>query len=264
MQLVLIRLRGTPLVLRTLVLLAVVVAVVLAVATRPPVFQDHDYLDHADQRTLLGLPNALDVLSNLPFLLAGWLGFRRSAALRGPQRTAARVAFAAIALVALGSSYYHLEPGPARLLVDRLPISLAFAAIFAWVLGDRLGPRFTTVALVPLLLLSLFTLRIWYGSGALDGDLRPYGLVQALPLVALPLLIALFPGELDDRPLALALLLYGLAKLCELLDAPIFALGEVVSGHTLKHLLAAAACLALVPRKPAPGVRPSERPMSTG
>ncbi|HEX6883152.1 MAG TPA: alkaline phytoceramidase [Planctomycetota bacterium] len=256
MQVVLARLRGTPLVLRALLLLVVVVTVVLLVAARPPVFQDQGYLDHADQRALLGVPNALDVLSNLPFLLAGWLGFRRSAALRGPQRTAARVAFAAIALVALGSGYYHLEPGPARLLVDRLPISLAFAAIFAWVLGDRLGPRVTAVALWPLLVLSLLTLRIWYGSGALDGDLRPYALVQALPLVALPILIAFFAGELDDRPLALALLLYGLAKLCELLDAPIFALGQVVSGHTLKHLLAAAACLALVPRRPTPEVPP--------
>jgi hypothetical protein len=176
------------------------------------------------------------------------LGLRRSATLPGPQRTAARVTFLSIGAVTIGSGYYHLAPDAVGLLVDRLPITLAFAALFAWVLGDRLGAQWTSRALAPMVLLALGTLWIWYGSGALDGDLRPYALVQALPLACLPLLLAFFPGELDDGRLALALVLYLLAKLCEVLDAPLYALGELVSGHTLKHLFAAAACLALVPR----------------
>jgi hypothetical protein len=36
-----------------------------------------------------------------------------------------------------------------------------------------------------------------------------------------------------------ALLAYGAAKACEIGDEPIFTLVQVVSGHTLKHLLAA-------------------------
>jgi len=37
------------------------------------------------------------------------------------------------------------------------------------------------------------------------------------------------------------LAVYGLAKMLEWLDRPIFELGRVVSGHTLKHLVAAGA-----------------------
>ena len=250
MELVLARLRRAPYPTRLTVVGLVASAIALAVFVRPPVLQDAGYFAHADRRAFLGIPNALDVLSNLPFAAVAWLGLRRVRALGGPRRTAARIVFVAVGAVALGSSAYHLAPSPFGLLVDRLPIALAFAALFAWILGDRLGERWTALALAPLLALSALTLWIWYGSGALDGDLRPYALVQAVPLACVPFLIALFPGELDDRRLALAFALYLLAKVCEQLDARIFALGEIVSGHTLKHLLAAAACAFLAP---APG-----------
>ena len=224
-------------------------AIALAVFARPPVFQSAGYFGLADRRPFLGIPNALDVLSNLPFAFAAWFGLRRARTLSGPQRAAACVTFLAIGAVTFGSGYYHLAPSSPGLLVDRLPISLAFAALFAWILGDRLGARWTSRTLVPLLALALATLWIWYGSGKFDGDLRPYGLVQAIPMGSLPFLLALFPGELDERRLGLALLLYLLAKACEQHDAKIYALGEIVSGHTLKHLLAGAACFFLAPRR---------------
>jgi hypothetical protein len=249
MQSLLARLRSTPRALRLAALAALAGSVALGVFLWPPVFQDQAYFGHADQRALLGVPNALNVLSNLPFALAAWLGLRRARTLAGPQRAAATVVFLAVGAVTLGSGYYHLAPDSPGLLVDRLPISISFAALFAWVLGDRLGARWTSLTLLPLVLLALLTLWLWYGGGELDGDLRPYGLVQAVPLACLPLLLALFPGELEDRRLAAAFGLYLLAKACEVLDAPIFAIGGVVSGHTLKHLLAAAACGCLVPRR---------------
>jgi hypothetical protein len=248
-ELVLARLRRARLALRLGTLAAVAALVALVVFVLPPVFQSARYFGHADRRTLLGLPNALNVLSNLPFAFAAWLGWRRSRSLTGPQRGAARVTFLAVGAVTLGSAYYHLAPSSMGLLVDRLPISLAFAALFAWILGDRLGARWTAFTLAPLLALSLVTLWIWYGSGELDGDLRPYGLVQAIPLACVPPLLLLFPGGLDERRLALALVLYLLAKACEHLDHEIYALGELVSGHTLKHLLAAGACFCLVPSR---------------
>ena len=249
MELALVRLRAWPFGVRLTLVVLMASAVAAAVFTLPTVRQDPDYFGHADGRRLLGLPNALNVLSNLPFAAAAWLGLRRSRSLAGAQRTAARLAFAAVGAVTIGSSWYHLAPSSPGLLVDRLPISLAFSALFAWILGDRLGERWTRLTLLPLLALSALTLWIWYGSGALDGDLRPYGLVQAVPIVCLPFLIALFPGQLDDRRLALALVLYLLAKLCEHLDHAIYGLGELVSGHTLKHLLAAWACVFLAPRR---------------
>jgi len=253
MELALARLRALPRALRLALVVVFALAVAAAVFTLPPVQQDPNYFGHADRRTLLGVPNALNVLSNLPFAAAAWLGLCRARSLAGAQRTAAVLVFVAVGAVTFGSSWYHLAPSAPGLLVDRLPISLAFSALFAWILGDRLGARWTALALGPLVALSAWTLWIWYGSGALDGDLRPYGLVQAVPLVCVPLLVALFPGELDDRRLATALCLYLLAKVCEHLDAAVYSLGEFVSGHTVKHLLAAWACVHLAPRARAGG-----------
>jgi hypothetical protein len=227
-----------------LFLAALAVAVVFA---RSAIFHGRGTYGLADRRELLGIPNALDVLSNLPFALVGGLGLARARLVERAQRLPARIAFLAIGCAALGSSYYHLAPDPGRLLLDRLPITVAFMSIFAWVLGDRLGPRWGTRALAPLVGLGLAALWTWRGSGAGDGDLRPYVLVQAVPLACIPVLLALFPGQLDGRRFAWALFLYLCGKLTELFDAEVFALGGLVGGHALKHLLSAAACACLVP-----------------
>lgn len=241
------RLHALPHPTRLAIVGASAAAIVLALLARPPILQGAGYYAFADERAFLGIPHAFDVLSNLPFALVGWLGWRRVAGFEPRLRLAARLAFLAIGCVTLGSSFYHLAPGPERLLVDRLPITVAFAGLTAWVLGDRLGLRWTPPALGALLAFAAASLWIWFGSGAGDGDLRPYVLTQAGPLAGIPLLLALFPGTLGARGFAWALGLYLVAKLCELYDHEIFALGGIVSGHTLKHLLAAAACACLVP-----------------
>jgi hypothetical protein len=227
---------------------AVAALATLVVVVQGPILRTFDEYAFADQRALLGLPHALNVLSNLPFAWVGWLGWRRARALEPAQRRAARLTFLAIASVTLGSSWYHLAPAPERLLLDRLSITLAFATLTAWVLGDRLGERWGRVTLVPLVALSLAALFTWFGEGDGGGDLRGYVLTQLLPLLVVPLLLLSFPGALETRRFAWALALYGLAKLCELLDAELYAFGGVASGHTLKHLLAAAACACFVPR----------------
>jgi hypothetical protein len=224
----------------------------------------------ADRRTLLGIPNALDVLSNAPFALAGALGLLRLRSVARELRPAAAVLYVSLLAVALGSSLFHLAPGPGRLLADRLPITLAFQALLALVLGDRVSPRLARALLVPLLLAGAGTALYWYlGADAPGtGDLRPYALVQAVPMVALPLLLLLQPGQpgqhgrrggLDAHRLLAAFVLYGLAKGAEALDHELFALLGVVSGHTLKHLLAGAACLCLVPAPRGSGIPGAER-----
>lgn len=242
-------LRLRPVSQRLALLLGLVAAVVTAVLALPPIVQAEDHYVFADVRPVLGIPNGLNVLSNLPFLLVGALGLVRARTLAPGPRGAAWLAFGAIAAAMLGSSWYHLEPGPDRLLFDRLPIIVAFVGLLAWTLGDRLEPRLVPWLLGPLLALALAALLAWYDSGSGAGDLRPYVLVQALPLACIPLLLALFPGELDGRRFALALLLYLAAKACEVLDHEVLAAGGLVSGHTLKHVLAAGTCACLVPRR---------------
>ena len=56
------------------------------------------------------------------------------------------------------------------------------------------------------------------------------------------LIVLIFPVRYSRRwDLAIVVGLYALAKILEQLDKPIFRLERIVSGHTLKHLAAAAA-----------------------
>ena len=95
--------------------------------------------------------------------------------------------------------------------------------------------------LLPLVVAGLSSVVYWYWSelrGA--GDLRPYFFVQFYPLLVIPCIAWFFPSRYtQSRALLEVVALYGAAKVCEVLDGFIYAQGHAVSGHTLKHLLAA-------------------------
>jgi hypothetical protein len=150
--------------------------------------------------------------------------------------------YLAAVLTALGSIYYHLVPDDHRLLWDRLPLALLFASFAAIMIAERINLHAGLLAGPPLLVLAVGSVLYWYAGETWDvGDLRPYLLLQLIVLLLTPLILLLFdsphPGE-TGRWWAL-LLLYALAKGSEQLDHEIFSLGHLISGHTLKHLLAA-------------------------
>lgn len=230
----------------------------VATALVPRVPQDRAYHDFADRRPLGSIPNAADVLSNLAFLGAGLLGLAR---LRSSRRGAGVgsvdprerwpyvVFFGGVTLTAAGSAYYHLAPTNARLVWDRLPMTVAFTGLFAGVVAQRISPRLG-IALLPLLvgagIASVIYWDVTERAGA--GDLRPYGLVQFGLMLLLVVVTWLWPAAPGGGGLGLVLLVYGLSKGFELLDGQIWAWGGIVSGHTLKHLTAAlAAALVLRP-----------------
>jgi hypothetical protein len=211
----------------------------------PPIAQDPEYHRFADQRTMFGVANFLNVASNLPFLLVGVVGLR--ATIRpagGEMRIAWLVLFAAIALVSVGSSYYHLAPTDGTLVWDRLPMSVGFMSLFAALVGEYIGPRLGRAILAPAVLAGIGSVAYW----RISGDLRPYVWVQFMPLLALPAILLLFKPRYSHQWLLLASLAgYVLAKLCERFDRPIDALlGHAVSGHSIKHVLSALGCLCLV------------------
>jgi hypothetical protein len=216
-----------------------------------PIAQTAHYHEFADQRTLLGIAHAADVLSNLGFALVGIWGLQRLRAHgSSPVLQAGRdgwlVFFLALLLTSLGSAFYHLAPDNARLVWDRLPIAMACAGLLAACWRETIGAgRWVTPALVALALASVAWWRFTDLQSA--GDLRPYLLLQFLPMVLLPLLQWQHEAPMAER-LATggAMALYLLAKLCELADHAIFHGLVVISGHTIKHLLAtlAAALLA--------------------
>ncbi len=221
-----------------------------------PIAQDPAYHQFADRRAFLGILNFANSVSNLGFLVVGAIGLAFVLGRRGRTMFAARgerwpyaVLFAAIASVALGSAYYHLDPNTGTLFWDRLPMSVAFMALFAAIIMDRIHLGAGLVALPVAVGVGVASVVYWHLTEAAGhGDLRFYGLVQFYPMLAVPLACWLFPGRhTRSRYIVYMILLYALAMAFDQLDHAIFwLLGGSISGHTLKHLTAAVAAYMLV------------------
>jgi hypothetical protein len=151
--------------------------------------------------------------------------------------------FLGVALVSFGSTYYHLAPDNARLVWDRLPMALAFMSFLAAMVSERVSLRTGLVLLPALLALGIGSVLSWHWSElAGRGDLRLYGFVQFYPAVSVLLLVLLFPPRYTRTGDLVGIAgFYAMAKVFEVSDREIFALGGLVSGHTLKHLAAALA-----------------------
>lgn len=227
----------------------------IAVLLLPAVPQPLSYHAFADGRTLWSVPNFLNVSSNLPFLVAG--GWGLTLILRGAgdfrdrrEQLPYGVFFLGALFTAFGSAYYHLAPDNARLVWDRLPMTLGFAGLVSAAITERACPRWGLHSLWPLLALGAGTVVYWDATERLQrGNVIPYAAYQAWSILAIVLLIVAFPASRysQGRLLLWAAAWYGLAKLFEALDPGVFRLtGGMVSGHTVKHLLAAAAVFAIV------------------
>lgn len=204
----------------------------------PPIPQDPAYHQFADRRALFGIPNFWNVVSNLPFILVGAVGLAR---FRG--NTAEIVLFSGFLLTGLGSSYYHWEPNDGTLFWDRLPMTLSFAAILALVVAERVGARAGRAVLWPMLAVGVASLLWWRWTD----DLRLYFWAQFFPGLALVVLFALYPAKYTKTYYwFVAAAWYALAKVFEFSDHWVYSLGQIVSGHTLKHLAAAMACFVIL------------------
>lgn len=221
------------------------VAALLALALFGPVLPASAHQHTlADQRALWGIPCALDVLSNLPFAIAGLWGLvalRRVAPgmLDAPSRALASLFFAGLVCTAAGSALYHWQPQDAGLLWDRLGMVLPFAGLLGLAGASRVSARAGAAAAGTVLLAGPLAVLWWSHSG----NLLPWAVVQLGGMLVV-LALACLPRR--DGALALHLgavmALYALAKLFEAADHAVFeATGQAVSGHSLKHVLAAAA-----------------------
>ena len=230
---------------RTLTIPAAVLTLIVGLLLwNGPVEQPAAYHAFADVRSWLGMPNTLDVLSNLAFLIPSAIGLAampRARRLRSLDevRFGYGLFFVSLALTAAGSAYYHLAPDNARLMWDRVPIALACAAIIAVVVRAHLAARRCTHGLLIAFAVGSVA---WWG---LTGDLRPYLLLQLAPLVLVPLVLWLAGASRPEKlAFGTAIALYVAAKACELADGRVLAAAGI-SGHTFKHLLAAGAALVL-------------------
>lgn len=206
-----------------------------------PIAQVAGYHDLADQRSILGIDHFWNVVSNLPFAVIGVMGLHLLQRRREEAATAWATLFAGSFLVALGSTWYHLDPSDATLVWDRVPIGIAFMGFFSALLVEHLdgaARRLSRTLLWPLVVFSAFAIAWWYRTG----DLSLWVWVQAAPMLGVVLALALLPGRYTHRRyLAYALAFYAASKLFELGDAQLMQwTGGLMSGHAIKHFAAAA------------------------
>lgn len=238
---------------RKLIAAYAVLLVTAAVFVRGPIPQDPCYHEFADGRTVLGVPNGLNVFSNLFLVLAGSGGL--FCTLQLMKKTASRLLpiqyllfFSGVFLSGIGSSWYHLGPSNASLIWDRLPMAIAFMALSSSVISETIDRTTGARLLAPLVVFGLFSVGYWAWTESMGrGDLRPYALVQFVPVIMIPALLILYkPSRLYASSLWLLVLLYVAAKIFELLDRQVFVLTGMVSGHTVKHVTAALGVMVMV------------------
>jgi hypothetical protein len=216
----------------------------------PPIVQDPHYHAFVDTRDVFGIPNFLDVVSNAAFLAVGIAGIRLCLGHKISGATSSWLTFfVGVMLVAFGSTWYHWDPRDTTLVWDRLPMTIAFMGLFTALVTEHAAVSRQRTLLAVSIAVGASSVAWW----RLTGDLKLYAWVQLAPFLAIALLLATYPAPYTGRRwLVLGFAFYALAKLAEFSDIRIYdATAHAISGHTLKHLLAAQAplCVYLMLKK---------------
>lgn len=231
------------------VLIAVAcIGVISAFLMLDPIAQDMDYHNFSDIKSFISIPNTLNVLSNIPFLLVGFSGlvalFRTSEnplnIINSIKLSYAFLFFGA-ALVGVGSSYYHLRPTNETLVWDRIPMTIAFMGLYSIIISEFISEKLGKYCLVPLLFLGLCSVLYWWFTESRGvGDLRYYVVIQFFPILTIPLMLIFFQSKFNCIwGYWILLSAYVAAKLFETFDYQIHNYFGVISGHSIKHVLPA-------------------------
>lgn len=215
----------------------------------------------ADRHAWHGLPNAMDVLSNLPFVAIGiwglrwlhWLDRAHEDALDAaplPQAGAhlpvnaldcAWVFFAGLILTAAGSAFYHLQSDGMRLAAERAGMAVAFSGLVGLAVCERVSARAGWPAAWFTMVGGLLAAAVCHRTG----NALPWALVQfgGMALIVILSLAKPLNGAIGLK-LGWVIFFYAMAKLFEVSDQAIYDVTQdLISGHSLKHLTAALAAL---------------------
>lgn len=224
--------------------IAIIIATIISifiVLLLDPIKQNTEYHNFTDQRTYFGIQHFWNVISNLPFLLVGFIGlysiiYSDKIKIITSLKTTYILFFLGVSMVAIGSSYYHIKPSNASLVWDRLPMTIAFMSLFSIVISEFISPKIGKILLLPLIVTGVLSVFYWYSVD----DLRLYLLVQFLPVLVIPLILLFFkPTFTNTHGYWFLLLAYVIAKLLEHFDSQIYNILIFISGHSLKHVIAA-------------------------
>lgn len=238
-----------------LLLWLIAIVAIAGIMQIPPVSQDLTYHSFADHNALfLGISNTWNVLSNLPFVLVGMYSlyvarkYKDDLFCSGIYKQF--IVFSiGVFLVGFGSAYYHYEPNNLTLIWDRLPMTIAFMSLYSIIISAFIGKKSGNNLFPWLLVCGFISVIYWAITESLGaGDLRMYALVQFLPMILMAVILYMFKSvSLNKGMLLMTMFWYGVAKAFETFDGFVYqALGESMSGHSLKHVAAAIACAYII------------------
>lgn len=210
---------------------AAIVAAAVCVVVLGPIERGETFHRYADQRRWLGIPHAGDVLSNLAFIVVAIRALREVPVLA-----------LAVAWIGLGSATYHWAPSDTTLALDWAPIGVTLMLVLAAVIHDRIGARAGHVVQGSGPLAAVAVVGYWLLTGGTTdgGDMAPYVALQVLGVALPPLLALVAPGRVATRYLLAAVACFIAARIVGAYDAQLLD-AIAISGHSLKHLAAAAA-----------------------
>ncbi len=215
-----------------------------------PIPQNLSYHQFADSRNIFGISNALNILSNIPFLFIGFLGIKFVIKLLDGNGFNViiiqyLVFFIGLVLTAFGSSYYHYHPSNDSLFWDRLPMTIVFMSFLNSVISELISRKISMVLLTFLLFVGFLSVFYWdWTEKAGHGDLRLYAVVHFLPFILIFLMLVMYKHPEKYLFYIIGLIFfYAVAKIFEFIDFEIFDLLHFVSGHTLKHIFASIGCV---------------------
>ena len=164
-------------------------------------------------------------------------------ALQGPAQTRGAV-FTGLLLTAALSGVYHWRPDDSGLAMDRLGMVVAFAGLLGLAAADRATPRAGVWLAAAVLLLGPLSVWTWF----VTGNVLPWVAVQfggMLLVLALACLKPL-PDALAIR-WGMVIMIYAAAKGFEMADEAVYvATSQLISGHSLKHVVASFAAWPVV------------------
>ena len=228
--------------------LAGLIILLLLAIFLPAISQNQNYHNFVDQRTFFRIKNASNTLSNLAFIVVGLWGLinfykNKYIKISNSFSVLLNLFFITIILTGLGSSYYHLSPNDFTLVFDRLALSLVFAVILAMLASIRISERSGFHTLAELIILAPLSVLLWN----YNGNLTPYAVLQFGGIIIIVLTLLLTKAQKQSPCFTSLIILYGFAKVAEFYDVEIFNLSQnLISGHTLKHLIASIAVLVFI------------------
>ena len=183
------------------------------------------YHNFSDKRTILGIPNGFNVLSNFAILIPAIIYYRK--------RNKNNLLFIHLFLLAIASSYYHFNPSDETIFWDFLMIATTSMIIFNMINENKNEGLFY--------LFGILSVIYW----KMTGDLRLYLLI----LICVPLYIIFkYYKNITLRKYIITFIItFILARLFEHSDNFTYQLtNQQISGHTLKHIIGSIGILSIV------------------